>query len=122
MNAKRINISAEKVLGQRVRALRLQLGMSQDALAKELGVSFQQVQKYEKGVNRVTVSRMLEMCEHLQCSPNDIIGWKTGTPAINRFNTTVFEAAREFAEFPEDLQIAVRRICSVLVTATKKKR
>jgi transcriptional regulator with XRE-family HTH domain len=45
-------------LGQRVRARRMEIGMSQERLAELLGVTFQQVQKYEKGVNRIAASRL----------------------------------------------------------------
>jgi transcriptional regulator with XRE-family HTH domain len=42
------------------------LGMSQGALADQLGLTFQQVQKYEKGVNRISASRLQQMCDILQ--------------------------------------------------------
>ena len=45
-------------VGSRVRLRRLMVGMSQEALADRLGVTFQQVQKYEKGTNRVGASRL----------------------------------------------------------------
>ena len=45
-------------VGQRVRALRLERSLSQTALGDQLGVTFQQVQKYEKGVNRIGASRL----------------------------------------------------------------
>jgi transcriptional regulator with XRE-family HTH domain len=45
-------------VGQRVRALRLERSLSQTALGDRLGVTFQQVQKYEKGVNRIGASRL----------------------------------------------------------------
>ena len=40
---------------------RLMLGMSQGALADQLGLTFQQVQKYEKGVNRISASRLQQL-------------------------------------------------------------
>ncbi|MGD1956877.1 MAG: helix-turn-helix domain-containing protein [Sphingomonadales bacterium] len=43
-------------VGQKIRAKRRQLKMSQSALGKEIGLTFQQVQKYEKGTNRVSAS------------------------------------------------------------------
>jgi DNA-binding XRE family transcriptional regulator len=52
----------------RMRERRLTLNMSQDQVGKELGVSFQQVQKYEKGVNRVSASRLFEICRILNVS------------------------------------------------------
>jgi transcriptional regulator with XRE-family HTH domain len=48
-------------VGQSIRAHRLIAGLSQSDLADKLGVSFQQVQKYEKGVNRVGAGRLLEI-------------------------------------------------------------
>ena len=45
-------------VGARLRLRRVGLGMSQDALARALGVSFQQVQKYEHGANRLSASRL----------------------------------------------------------------
>ena len=45
-------------MGKRIRLRRVEMGMSQDGLGEALGVSFQQVQKYEKGVNRVSASRL----------------------------------------------------------------
>jgi transcriptional regulator with XRE-family HTH domain len=48
-------------VGHRVRAQRQALGLSQDRLGKELGLTFQQVQKYERGMNRVSASRLFEL-------------------------------------------------------------
>lgn len=48
-------------VGGRVRLRRTMLGMSQDKLADALGLTFQQIQKYEKGVNRIGSSRVFEI-------------------------------------------------------------
>ncbi|MFZ2031940.1 MAG: helix-turn-helix transcriptional regulator [Vitreimonas sp.] len=66
MNDERAATSVDRKLGQRVRSRRLEIGMSQERLAELLGVTFQQVQKYEKGVNRIAVSRMLNIASALQ--------------------------------------------------------
>jgi transcriptional regulator with XRE-family HTH domain len=55
----------DKHIGSRVRARRIMLGMSQEKLADALGLTFQQVQKYEKGVNRIGASRLLHMASIL---------------------------------------------------------
>jgi transcriptional regulator with XRE-family HTH domain len=52
-------------VGQRIRALRLERGMSQTDLAKQLGLTFQQVQKYEKGSNRIGAGRLHRIAEIL---------------------------------------------------------
>jgi transcriptional regulator with XRE-family HTH domain len=53
------------LVGKRVRARRTELGMSQTQLAEILKITFQQVQKYERGVNRVTCSRLSEIATAL---------------------------------------------------------
>ena len=52
-------------VGQRIRILRLQSRLSQTALADQLGVTFQQVQKYERGVNRVGAGRLTKIAKAL---------------------------------------------------------
>src|SRR5436305_7089149 len=52
-------------VGQRIRARRMAKGMSQTELGNLLGVTFQQVQKYEKGVNRVGAGRLVRVAEGL---------------------------------------------------------
>lgn len=53
-------------LGKRIRLRRVEMKISQAELGDKLGVSFQQVQKYEKGVNRVGASRLTQIAEALQ--------------------------------------------------------
>jgi transcriptional regulator with XRE-family HTH domain len=56
----------DKYVGSRVRMRRIMLGMSQEKLGDALGLTFQQVQKYEKGTNRVGASRIQQISEILQ--------------------------------------------------------
>ena len=56
----------DKYVGSRVRMRRIMLGMSQEKLGEALGLTFQQVQKYEKGTNRVGASRIAQISEILQ--------------------------------------------------------
>jgi transcriptional regulator with XRE-family HTH domain len=51
----------DKYVGSRVRMRRIMLGMSQEKLGEALGLTFQQVQKYEKGTNRVGSGRLLKI-------------------------------------------------------------
>lgn len=61
-------------IGKRLRKLRMARGMSQSVLAEGLNITFQQVQKYEYGRNRLSCSTMLQACKVLGCEPLDIIG------------------------------------------------
>lgn len=58
--------SIDKLVGRRVRARRTALRMSQTELGEAVGVSFQQIQKYEKGVNRIGASRLSAISAVLQ--------------------------------------------------------
>lgn len=57
--------TVDAVVGQRIRARRMALGLSQADLGKAVGVRFQQVQKYESGANRVSASRLWAIAEVL---------------------------------------------------------
>jgi transcriptional regulator with XRE-family HTH domain len=61
-------------LGSRIRLRRRELGLSQEQLAREVGITFQQVQKYEHGTNRVSFSRLVEISQALRCGVIDIVG------------------------------------------------
>src|SRR6478752_10537797 len=52
-------------VGSRVRLRRMLLGMSQEKLGEHLGLTFQQVQKYEKGINRIGASRLFDLSQVL---------------------------------------------------------
>jgi transcriptional regulator with XRE-family HTH domain len=56
----------DKHVGSRVRMRRMMLGMSQEKLGDALGLTFQQVQKYEKGTNRIGASRLQQISQILQ--------------------------------------------------------
>jgi transcriptional regulator with XRE-family HTH domain len=64
--AKKDSDPVDKHVGSRVRMRRKMLNMSQGELADALGVTFQQVQKYEKGSNRISASRLQEAARILQ--------------------------------------------------------
>ncbi len=63
---KRIANPVDKHVGSRIRMRRLMLGMSQEKLGDGLGLSFQQVQKYEKGTNRMGASCLQQISHVLQ--------------------------------------------------------
>lgn len=56
----------DRYVGSRIRMRRIMLGMSQEKLGEALGLTFQQVQKYEKGTNRVGASRVQQIAHILQ--------------------------------------------------------
>jgi transcriptional regulator with XRE-family HTH domain len=68
-------------VGQRIRIQRNALGLSQTALADQLGVTFQQVQKYEKGMNRVGAGRLTKIANVLRVPVSNLLGVDDSTGA-----------------------------------------
>src|SRR5262249_8600754 len=64
-NAVRLPVAVDLHVGVRIRMRRRFLGVSQQALAAKLGITFQQVQKYERGANRVSASKLYEIASAL---------------------------------------------------------
>jgi transcriptional regulator with XRE-family HTH domain len=60
--------AVDDYIGAQMRYRRTDLRLSQAALGEKLGVSFQQIQKYESGANRVSAARLFEICEALDVS------------------------------------------------------
>jgi len=73
-------------LGSRVRLRRKELDLSQDQLARAIGITFQQVQKYEHGTNRISFSRLVSICGVLDCSVSDLIGSLDKTKSSGAFS------------------------------------
>lgn len=61
MSDARSTSAMDYVLGRKLRLARTEAGLSQQALAERLGITFQQVQKYEKGANRIAASRLVSI-------------------------------------------------------------
>ena len=61
MSESKLPSGIDRVVGQRIRWRRRELKLSQEQLAELLSLTFQQVQKYEKGVNRVSAGRLFEI-------------------------------------------------------------
>ncbi len=81
-------IEIDQHIGRRVRERRIVLGLSQTALANGLGITFQQVQKYEKGFNRISAGKLYGCAQLLDVPPEyffeGLEGFDTGTPVKTR--------------------------------------
>jgi transcriptional regulator with XRE-family HTH domain len=106
----------DREVGLRVRMRRKELGVSQERLADALGITFQQVQKYERGANRISASKLWEIARAL----NTPVGYFfEGLDASAAQPTTMTSCAQDFLmttdgldlakAFPRITQPAVRR-------------
>jgi transcriptional regulator with XRE-family HTH domain len=78
-------------VGARIRVRRREVGMSQEGLAKQLSLTFQQVQKYERGANRVSASMLVHTARALACSAASLLG-EDGSPIDMEGDTDVATA------------------------------
>lgn len=91
---RKFNKSLDAFIGDRVKQRRIALGMSQDKLGSYLGITFQQVQKYEKGVNRISASMLYTIATVLSVEINYFIeGFSSDshTTYLNEENSPVYE-------------------------------
>lgn len=95
-------------VGNRVRIRRMLIGMSQERLGDLLGLTFQQVQKYEKGVNRIGAGRLFEVARILNV-PVDFFyeGLNAANPSGENENEAIAPPVMEFVSSGEGLQLSL---------------
>jgi transcriptional regulator with XRE-family HTH domain len=97
----------DQLVGDRIRQRRILMGLTQDQLGAALGISYQQVQKYETGANRVSAGRLYLIAQRLEVRP----GWffdpvATGLNGINlgdsNSSRNLIEFVRHFGRIDDD--------------------
>lgn len=101
MNSKNNTAELEAQIGERIRSRRIRAGVSQENLGKPLGVSFQQIQKYEKGANRVSAGRLLKTAEVLECNVTDFFEGLQDSRTSSGAEFSKFLATKEGIEIVE---------------------
>ncbi len=69
MSKVRTATEVDVFVGARLKSLRKSVGLSQTELANQVGVTFQQIQKYERGTNRIGASRLWSLCQVFDVEP-----------------------------------------------------
>jgi transcriptional regulator with XRE-family HTH domain len=114
----------DQELGRRIRAHRLRLGYSQEKLGAMLGLTFQQVQKYEKGTNRVSSGRLIEIAKLLDVHPMDLLTEErqsgSGNAGASPFefiqNSRALKLLKSFSQIKDrELQNAVVDLCELII-------
>ncbi|MGN6571879.1 MAG: helix-turn-helix domain-containing protein [Pseudolabrys sp.] len=90
--AKKAPNPIDKHVGSRVRMRRMMLSMSQEKLGDALGLTFQQVQKYEKGTNRIGASRLQQIAHILQVPVSFFFEGAPSTPSAGGHHGGMSEA------------------------------
>lgn len=107
-------------VGRRVRLRRIQLGLSQSDLGKEIGVTFQQVQKYEKGTNRVGASRLVKIAEVMDTSVQALtnsLGKETNSVSELLVQPHALDLLTSFSEIKQrNIRLALARLVEQLAS------
>jgi len=108
----------DRHVGLRIRLRRKELNLSQEKLAESIGLTFQQIQKYERAANRVSASKLWELARALEISvayfyeglgqPGDLATTTTPSPAVQDFLLTA-EGVELATLFPQIRQSRLRR-------------
>jgi transcriptional regulator with XRE-family HTH domain len=115
-------------VGGRLRLFRLRAGLSQTALAERIGLTFQQLQKYEKGRNRISAGTLLALSRNLDVQVQDFFEGLTapqfpGSPATpptlpSRLDYEIFQLVAQLGE--GDVKRHVRDLLAALVAGAGK--
>ena len=117
-------VSIERHVGQRIRARRTMLGLTQQQLADLIGVTYQQAHKYERGINRVSAGRLFELARALGVEvsyffeglgPEVEGGSPTSGDVVPQRQRLCLDMARNFAKIREERhQEALSQLCRAL--------
>lgn len=118
----------ENPIGRKIRLRRVQLGLSQEELAERLGISYQQVQKYEKGASQLTVDRLQEMARSLSV-PIDYflkdlpkVGAIHELPLRDRLSTEEKRLLKQYRSIPNPgARLALLRLVQVVIRLAEKR-
>lgn len=119
-------VAADRHVGMRIRERRLMLGLSQQQLARLIGVTYQQAHKYERGLNRISAGRLFEIAQVLQVP----ISWffegldeGVPSPGLTVGQRRVLELARNFSAISNERhQEALSEMARVLAAQAVAER
>jgi transcriptional regulator with XRE-family HTH domain len=107
-------------VGLRLKGLREAAGWTQQQLAKDAGISFQQLQKYERGQNRVSAGRLFSLAKLMDVSPCFFFEGMEGMPENGQSEGSGNSNLLNLANQPETLA-ALRAFSAIKSDATRKK-
>jgi transcriptional regulator with XRE-family HTH domain len=112
----------ERKIGERLRRRRIELGLTQEQVGQAIGVSYQQIQKFERGANRVSAARLIILAERLRTD----IQWLCGLTDVHPTPSAAAQTAPAMGEqdqaFAQIGNAAVRAALNGLVRAVAERR
>jgi transcriptional regulator with XRE-family HTH domain len=106
--ARRRDFLIDKKIGSVIHMQRIKLRMSQTELGDALGVTFQQIQKYEHGTNAIASTRIADLCLALEMTPNDLFGVSSQMKSdVSKLSTPTVKIALKLEEASPAMQRAI---------------
>jgi transcriptional regulator with XRE-family HTH domain len=116
--ARRRDLLVDKKIGSVIRIQRVKLKMSQSELGEALGVTFQQIQKYEQGKNAVASTRIADLCRALEMTPNDLFGVSSKVDGdVSKLTSWTMKVALKL----QDASPAMRHAIDAMLNTTPKR-
>ena len=97
-NGNRSSTDIDIIIGKRVKTRRLFMGYNQEKLAHFLEITFQQVQKYENGTNRISAGRLVDICKALNVDANFLLDNKIPYGEDILLTNGMIELARAYSQ------------------------
>lgn len=108
----------DRAVGRRVREVRVEAGLTQKQLAYKIGITYQQIHKYETGVNRISIGRLFEIAKFLDVPPSIFTDNLFEETKNSEFTRGGLELNRAFFSIHDaDTRALVTRLTKVLAQA-----
>jgi transcriptional regulator with XRE-family HTH domain len=113
--ARRRDLPIDEMIGSVIRIQRVKLGLTQTELGDALGVTYQQIQKYERGTNGVASTRIPDLCRALEITPNDLFGVGSKMEgALSKLSSWTMKVALKLEDAPPGVRQAIDTILSAV--------
>lgn len=111
----------DREIGLRIRERRIELGLTQQHLAEKTGTTYQQQHKYERGLNRIAVGRLLAISRALKVPPEFFLDGLDGSPAPDpahgNTSRTQLDLNRNFQALEQEARTTVAALVRMLAGA-----
>lgn len=118
----RSSLPFDKDVGITMRTYRNRAGISQEEMGNELGVTFQQVQKYELGKNRIAFGRAVQVCRLLKIPLDDLAGLNGSKRPATPIAAVDFKILDRLSKLDPDVKSIVLNIADLLDKQVKKRK
>lgn len=113
----------DKILGANLNRFRTTAGLSRESLGQQCGLTFQQIAKYEHGVNRISSAKLVEMASILGVEVVDMMeGVAEALPPQQLRNRADLNMMKEYNQLPSNMRATVRELVDAMARGLAQKK